>query len=105
MRDTRTAYIELEVSKIRSTPPEVTLSQGLHLQNYMMEMVQARRGHEIKEERYDLFSNLLDANDLEADGATKLSDWELLGMCVATFDMRRSHAVFREHLHISGCWI
>lgn len=42
-------------------------------------MIDARKGVEKKEERYDLFSSLLDANDGESDGTAKLSDDELMG--------------------------
>lgn len=45
----------------------------------MRHMIDARKGAEKKEERYDLFSSLLDANDEESDGAAKLSDDELMG--------------------------
>ena len=45
----------------------------------MREMIQGRRSVEKKEERYDLFSSLLDANEDEADGQAKLTDRELLG--------------------------
>jgi hypothetical protein len=46
-------------------------------QSYMSELVQRRRSAETKEERYDLFSSLLDANDLDSD--VTLNDSELLG--------------------------
>lgn len=42
-------------------------------------MIDARKGVEKKEERYDLFSSLLDANEEESDSAAKLSDDELMG--------------------------
>ena len=45
----------------------------------MMEMVEDRRKAEKKEERYDLFSSLLDASDSESDGQVKLTDEEVLG--------------------------
>ena len=38
-----------------------------------------RKGSEKKEDRYDLFSSLLDANEEENDGTAKLSDDELMG--------------------------
>ncbi|OBZ67577.1 hypothetical protein A0H81_12404 [Grifola frondosa] len=50
-----------------------------NLERYMVEMVQARKTGEKKEERYDLFSNLLDANEEESEGQAKLSDGELIG--------------------------
>lgn len=49
------------------------------LRVYMLEMIEARKNSEKKEERYDLFSSLLDANEEESDGEAKLSDDELLG--------------------------
>lgn len=42
-------------------------------------MVEDRRKAEKKEERYDLFSSLLDAGDYESDGQIKLTDHEVLG--------------------------
>ncbi|GJE92931.1 cytochrome P450 [Phanerochaete sordida] len=48
------------------------------LEQYMLEMIQARRSSEKKEERYDLFSNLLDASE-DDEGQPKLADSELLG--------------------------
>ncbi|KZT05609.1 cytochrome P450 [Laetiporus sulphureus 93-53] len=49
------------------------------LERYMIEMIRARKTQEKKEERYDLFSSLLDANEDESDGTIKLSDSELMG--------------------------
>ncbi|PSR70452.1 hypothetical protein PHLCEN_2v13703 [Hermanssonia centrifuga] len=49
------------------------------LDMFMTEMVQARRNAEKKEERYDLFSSLLDASEGEQDGGAILTDRELLG--------------------------
>ncbi|EJD35640.1 614/534 cytochrome P450 [Auricularia subglabra TFB-10046 SS5] len=48
------------------------------LQKYMLEMVTARRTSEVKEERYDLFSGLLDATEKD-DARERLTDAELLG--------------------------
>ncbi|KAI0739045.1 cytochrome P450 [Daedaleopsis nitida] len=48
------------------------------LGQHLREMVEARRTARVKEEGHDLFSNLLDANELE-DGEAKLSDSKLLG--------------------------
>ncbi|CAL1699322.1 unnamed protein product [Somion occarium] len=46
---------------------------------HMMDMINARRSSEKKEERYDLFSSLLDASEGNFDGESKLTDRELLG--------------------------
>ncbi|KAI0716473.1 cytochrome P450 [Earliella scabrosa] len=46
---------------------------------YLKEMVHARRSATVKEERYDLFSTLLDANEDEGDSEAKLSDSAVLG--------------------------
>ncbi len=49
----------------------------------MDEMVQERRTSTKNEERYDLFSSLLDANEGQLEGDAKLSDKALLGACEA----------------------
>ncbi|KAJ7807793.1 cytochrome P450 [Mycena leptocephala] len=50
------------------------------LDAYMFEMIKARRESEKKEERYDLFSQLLDASqEGTEDGAAQMSDRELVG--------------------------
>ncbi|KAI0090485.1 cytochrome P450 [Irpex rosettiformis] len=52
----------------------------IDIQSYLLEMIQERRHSEAKEERYDLFSALLDANELEVEeGEKKLLDSELIG--------------------------
>ncbi|THH31054.1 hypothetical protein EUX98_g3138 [Antrodiella citrinella] len=48
------------------------------LERHMHEMIDSRRNAEKKEERYDLLSSLLDANDDPTDGQSKLTDQELL---------------------------
>lgn len=45
----------------------------------MLEMVDARRNADTKEERYDLFSGLLEAAQEEPDGGVAISDRELVG--------------------------
>jgi hypothetical protein len=45
----------------------------------MLEMVEARRNADKVEERYDLFSGLLDAAQDESGGEVALSDDELIG--------------------------
>ena len=45
----------------------------------MMEMITARRTAEVKEERHDLFSSLLDANEGLAATGEKLPDAGLMG--------------------------
>lgn len=46
----------------------------------MGDMIHSRKNAEEKQEGYDLFSSLLGANEDEADGQTRLSDSELMGM-------------------------
>jgi cytochrome P450 len=53
----------------------------------MLEMIHTRRSSE-KEDRHDLFSNLLDASEQEenlAPGAVKLQDSELIGLSSSYF--------------------
>jgi len=45
----------------------------------MLEMVEARRNSSEAEQRYDLFSGLLDASQNESDGGVALNDDELIG--------------------------
>lgn len=54
----------------------------LLLKSYMEDMIRDGRKAEKKEDRFDLFSSLLDANFGEMDGESKLSDSELIGMCI-----------------------
>ncbi len=51
----------------------------VHFQQYMLEMIASRRTEEKKEERYDLFSSMLDASADDLDGGAKMTDGELLG--------------------------
>jgi hypothetical protein len=45
----------------------------------MVEMVDARRNAETKEERHDLFSGLLDASGDDLDGNAAITEQELIG--------------------------
>lgn len=71
-------------------------------QVYMTEMIRARKGFEFKQERrHDLFSNLLEANDEDAEGT--LSDSELLGM----FSFGRYHMKYLQYEQVTfsfSCW-
>ena len=49
------------------------------VQEYMLEMIRARRSGEKRDEQHDLFSGLLDAADEEAAGRVAISDRELMG--------------------------
>ncbi|THH17553.1 hypothetical protein EW146_g3277 [Bondarzewia mesenterica] len=49
------------------------------IEQYMLEMIHDRRTSEKKEERYDLFSSLLDASDDVSGEEIKLTDSELVG--------------------------
>ena len=47
-------------------------------------MVNARRNAETKEERYDLFSGLLDAAEGDLDGGAAITEDELIGECCSS---------------------
>ncbi|KAH9008126.1 cytochrome P450, partial [Lactarius pseudohatsudake] len=49
------------------------------LRQYMVEMVDARRSAETREERHDLFNGLLDAADDNPDGSVAITEQELIG--------------------------
>jgi hypothetical protein len=68
----------------------------------MHEMIVARRAAERKEERYDLFSGLLDASDDPSD-KTRLSDDELIGMRHLHGSLLPSDGI-RKHLCVLTCW-
>jgi hypothetical protein len=48
----------------------------------MREMIDARRAVPNLEEKHDLFSRLIDASQTEKDGASMLSDTELMGLWI-----------------------
>jgi hypothetical protein len=75
-------------------------------QQYMLEMVEARKNADKVEERYDLFSGLLDAAQDEPGSEAALSDDELIGwyplsgICI----LRRSLTFPpRKHVYFSFC--
>ena len=45
----------------------------------MVEMIDVRRNAETREERYDLFSGLLDAAEGDLDGGPAITEQELIG--------------------------
>jgi len=49
------------------------------MKQYMVEMIDTRRNAETKEERYDLFSGLLDASQNDLDGGPAITEQELIG--------------------------
>jgi len=64
----------------------------------MLEMVEARRNGDKAEQRYDLFSGLLDAAEEDLDDRTALSDRELVGKCLTSHGFAHS-----EVSHYSLC--
>lgn len=89
--DVKVAFEELEVSWPLIAPCRPT--HNGYLQQYMHEMVNGRRNAEKKEERYDLFSSLLDASDTDSDGKMKLTDQELLGKRFALYTANHANVV------------
>ena len=74
----------------------------------MVEMVDARRGAEIKEERHDMFSNLLDAAHDNPDGSVAITEQELIGMCRLRYRIALTKRVLtrypREYVHLAPRW-
>jgi len=74
----------------------------------MLEMVEARRNVDKVEERYDLFSGLLDAAQDEPDNGAGLSDEELTGWysTILSFGILGNRLTLppRKHVHLSFCW-
>jgi len=74
------AFIEMGVRDFRSSLSCTCVIHAPHSpQQYMLEMVEARRNADKTEQRYDLFSGLLDAAQDDLDNEAALSDQELLG--------------------------
>ena len=70
----------------------------------MVEMVDARRSAETKEERRDLFSGLLDAADDDPDGSVAITDDELiskfqLSSCITLMDKVLTRYT-RQYVHL-----
>jgi hypothetical protein len=74
----------------------------------MQEMVETRRKADKVEERYDLFSGLLDAAQDEPDSGSAISDDELIG----EYPMSRLFGILgkrltrppRKHVYLYSCW-
>ena len=73
----------------------------------MMEMVEARKGVKA-EQRYDLFSGLLDAARGEQDSEAAISDDELIGgyLMSGSFEILREYLAHppRKYVYLSSCW-
>ena len=74
----------------------------------MLEMVEARKNADKVEERYDLFSGLLDAARDEPDSEVALTDEELFGgiSTSPSFSIveERPICLPRKHVYVSFCW-
>jgi hypothetical protein len=77
-------------------------------QQYMMEMVEARRNGDKVEQRYDLFSGLLDATQDAIGTEAALHDDELMGeyLTLQSFGLigKRLTRPRSKHVCISFCW-
>ena len=79
LQKVKVAYEELQVQKVAPNLGPLVKEHKCHpLQMYMSEMIKERQNSE-EVERYDLFSNLLAANDEDAD-LINLTESELIGM-------------------------
>ena len=66
-------------------------------------MVHSRTGSEKKEERYDLFSSLLD-NTGDEDGTAKLTEDELMGEFPECLSGRQQPHVLLQGIYSSSFW-
>ena len=73
------AFTELKVCHPESSNRACIIYNSCLEQQYMIEMVEARRDGDKVEQRYDLFSGLLDAAWGEQDSEAAISDEELIG--------------------------
>ena len=74
----------------------------------MLEMVEARRTSSEAEQRYDLFSGLLDASQEELDDGGVLSDEELIGehssVALLRIPQLRLTCPPRKYVYLPYCW-
>ena len=74
----------------------------------MLEMVEARRNSSEAEQRYDLFSGLLDASQEESNDGVALTDDELIGEHSNVTPFPHSLEVLtrhsRQHVYLPSCW-
>ena len=108
IRKTNLAFNELKVCHSNPSNCAYVLHASYLEQQYMLEMVKARREADKVEERYDLFSSLLDAAQDEQGGEVVLNDDELMGGCSTSrsFDIlgKRLTRSPRKHVCFSYCW-
>ncbi|KAJ7340865.1 cytochrome P450 [Mycena albidolilacea] len=80
LRHVKAAFNELDVGFLNFQRLLIQIVHHPYFQAYMFDMIKARKESERKEERYDLFSQLLDASqDGTEDGGAQMSDRELIG--------------------------
>ncbi len=74
----------------------------------MVELVDARRSAETKEERHDLFSGLLDAAHDDPDGGVAITEQELIGKCQLSHRIALMNNFLtrhpREYVHLPSRW-
>jgi uncharacterized UPF0160 family protein len=76
-----------------------------HWQQYMLEMVEARRNADTVEQRHDLFNGLLDAVGDKLDNGAALSDDELIGGDLTSQSLESVlPRLPRKHVYLSYCW-
>ena len=106
-RKTDLAFNELKVRSSNSLKCACVI-HSYPEQQYMLEMVKARRDGDKVEERYDLFSGLLDAAEDEQESEAAISDDELFGGYSTSrlFGIlgRRLNRPPRKHVYLSHCW-
>jgi hypothetical protein len=103
-REVNQAFIEI---KVRCS--KVVLSHLCfmveHWQQYMLEMVEARRNADTMVQHHDLFNGLLDAVDNEPDNGVALSDDELIGGDLTSQSLESVlPRLPRKHVYLSYCW-
>lgn len=110
LRKTRIAFDELEVSlRIVFQNHLIIIPIVVQTQQYLIEMIQAGKTLE-KTERYDLFSNLLEAHgDDDIGGEVKLSTSELIGTtsynkACGPFALFLINYALRQRVHFPFSW-
>jgi hypothetical protein len=103
IREVRDAFAEFRVRLLSVSQQPI----DPNTQSYLVEMINERRRTADKDEKRDLLSNLVDANEeFSHDGEQRLGEGELLGTKSALHQVVHlcENLPFRKHFHVLHRW-
>ena len=78
-----------------------------YMQSYLVELINKRKHADEEDEKRDLLSNLVNANEeFSGDGEQRLGEEELIGTCKRFIKQPASFKLLplREYVHVLHCW-